>query len=219
MMHNKKTGDKSKKSFFSYLNTSIIVILTFFNEVKAAVFFLDNYLLSHSSWSTFIKCQTFFSLSFSVLDYYALHRSSTTTLSYEVNVIPTFNFPAIFLERIIRSDLPVNLQALACRSEKNFEGNQNFEGYFIESSLGTASIADVANPGIDLDGALSVEKLSPGVFKKSYASSSFDPLFQSSSELSSNWGVFGKVCKLDRPCIVDEVHLRRFDGLLVTDWL
>ncbi|KAL6338799.1 hypothetical protein AAG906_023949 [Vitis piasezkii] len=113
-------------------------------------------------------------------------RSSTTSLSYEVNVIPRFNFPAIFLERIIRSDLPVNLQALAC----------------------------VANPGIDLDGALSVEKLSPGVFKKSHASSSFDPLFQSSSELSSNWGVFGKVCKLDRPCMVDEVHLRRFDGLL-----
>ncbi|XP_034691918.1 uncharacterized protein LOC117919017 isoform X1 [Vitis riparia] len=139
-------------------------------------------------------------------------RSSTTSLSYEVNVIPRFNFPAIFLERIIRSDLPVNLQALACRSEKNFEGNQKIP--FIESSLGTASIADVANPGIDLDGALSVEKLSPGVFKKSHASSSFDPLFQSSSELSSNWGVFGKVCKLDRPCMVDEVHLRRFDGLL-----
>ncbi|RVX21281.1 hypothetical protein CK203_002156 [Vitis vinifera] len=142
----------------------------------------------------------------------SIAMSSTTSLSYEVNVIPRFNFPAIFLERIIRSDLPVNLQALACRSEKNFEGNQKIP--FIESSLGTASIADVANPGIDLDGALSVEKLSPGVFKKSHASSSFDPLFQSSSELSSNWGVFGKVCKLDRPCMVDEVHLRRFDGLL-----
>lgn len=39
----------------------------------------------------------------------------------------------------------------------------------------------------------------------------------SSTELTSNWGVFGKVCRLDRPCVVDEVHLRRLDGLLVTD--
>ena len=160
-----------------------------------------------------MKCQIFFH--FSVLDYYAFHRSSATTLSYEVNVIPRFNFPAIFLERIIRSDLPINLQALACRSKNKFERNQKIP--FMKSPLGTASIADIANPGIDLDCASSVEELSPGIFKKSYASSSFDPLFQSSSEPSSYWGVFGKVCKLDRPCMVDEVHLRRFDGLLVTD--
>lgn len=37
-----------------------------------------------------------------------------------------------------------------------------------------------------------------------------------SIEHNSKWGVFGKVCRLDRPCMVDEVHLRRFDGLLVT---
>ncbi|KAK7246420.1 hypothetical protein RIF29_41288 [Crotalaria pallida] len=40
------------------------------------------------------------------------------------------------------------------------------------------------------------------------------PLPTSSSEVNNNWGVFGKVCRLDRPCVVDEVHLRRFDGLL-----
>ena len=33
-------------------------------------------------------------------------RSSSAVLLYEVNVIPRFNFPAIFLERIIRSDFP-----------------------------------------------------------------------------------------------------------------
>lgn len=47
--------------------------------------------------------------------------------------------------------------------------------------------------------------------------SSFGPLTSSSSESNSKWGVYGKVCKLDRHCMVDEVHLRRFDGLLVTD--
>ncbi|KAG8642405.1 hypothetical protein MANES_12G083900v8 [Manihot esculenta] len=89
-------------------------------------------------------------------------RSGTTQLSYEVNVIPRFNFPAIFLERIIRSDLPVNLQALACQAERDFIGNQ------------------IAENG------------------------------KSRAILTS----LGKVCRLDRPCTVDEVHLRRFDGLL-----
>uniref|UniRef100_A0A0E0GW55 Coenzyme Q-binding protein COQ10 START domain-containing protein n=1 Tax=Oryza nivara TaxID=4536 RepID=A0A0E0GW55_ORYNI len=51
-------------------------------------------------------------------------RSSSAILLYEVNVIPRFNFPAIFLERIIRSDLPVNLGALACRAENIYLGNQ-----------------------------------------------------------------------------------------------
>ncbi|KAA8531111.1 hypothetical protein F0562_005820 [Nyssa sinensis] len=139
-------------------------------------------------------------------------RSSTTILSYEVNVIPRFNFPAIFLERIIRSDLPVNLQALACRAERKFGGYQNLP--ITEHSLGT-SMAFLPSPGVDIDRAVSDKDiLSLGEFKESYASSSFGPLSPSSSELNSNWGVFGKVCKLDRPCTVDEVHLRRFDGLL-----
>ncbi|RXH86795.1 hypothetical protein DVH24_022068 [Malus domestica] len=38
------------------------------------------------------------------------------------------NFPAIFMERMIRSDLPVNLRAMACRFEKNSLGDQkNFK--------------------------------------------------------------------------------------------
>jgi hypothetical protein len=36
-------------------------------------------------------------------------------------------------------------------------------------------------------------------------------------ELNGKWGVYGSVCRLDRPCVVDEIHLRRFDGLLVTN--
>lgn len=137
-----------------------------------------------------------------------------TTLSYEVNVIPTFNFPAIFLERIIRSDLPVNLQALACRAECNFERNQKKVNSY--SSLGASSMAFLASPGIETDGPLGEkDKLSRGEFSENYASSNFGPLPPSSScELNGNWGVFGKACKLDRPSMVDEVHLRRFDGLL-----
>lgn len=147
---------------------------------------------------------------------YFVFRPETTILSYEVNVIPRLNFPAIFLERIIRSDLPVNLQALACRAERTFGENQNAP--VTDTVLVTTSMA--TSPGIRIDNAISEkDKLSPGDLEDGYATSSFVRVSQSSSELSSNWGVFGKVCNLDRPCIVDEVHLRRFDGLLVTAWL
>ncbi|KAJ0041094.1 hypothetical protein Pint_27507 [Pistacia integerrima] len=136
--------------------------------------------------------------------------STTAILTYEVNVIPRFNFPAIFLERIIRSDLPVNLQALACRAERSFEGNQ--KTLLINNSLGQISLPVLASPGIDLDSSLH-EKAS-GKFKEHIANSNFGSVPPSQNDLNSNWGVFGKVCRLDRPCVVDEVHLRRFDGLL-----
>ncbi|KAL3721316.1 hypothetical protein ACJRO7_033760 [Eucalyptus globulus] len=124
---------------------------------------------------------------------------SSTTLSYEVNVIPRFNFPAIFLERIIRSDLPVNLQALAFRAERNFEGNQKLASTtrFRDRAINGA----VTSIGPDLD-----DKVQP----REITSANAGQLPAS----SSNWGVFGKVCKLNRPCVVDEVHLRRLDGLL-----
>ncbi|KAF3974848.1 hypothetical protein CMV_001860 [Castanea mollissima] len=139
--------------------------------------------------------------------------SSSTTLSYEVNVIPRFNFPAIFLERIIRSDLPVNLQALACRAEKNFKGIQRLA--LTGNSSAGKSTGGVSSFHKSFDGALcEMGKLSLGEFKERFAGSNFGPLSPSSSELNSNWGIFGKVCRLDRPCMVDEVHLRRFDGLL-----
>ncbi|KAK7247621.1 hypothetical protein RIF29_42508 [Crotalaria pallida] len=141
-------------------------------------------------------------------------RSSTTNLSYEVNVIPRFNFPAIFLERIISSDLPVNLRALAYRVERNIVGNQKLS--LLENHLHETSVATNGSSVKKIDGALcESNKLSAGENKEGLASSIISgPLPTSSSEVNNNWGVFGKVCRLDRPCVVDEVHLRRFDGLL-----
>ncbi|KAM7254063.1 hypothetical protein ACFE04_031745 [Oxalis oulophora] len=137
-------------------------------------------------------------------------RSSTTILSYEVNVIPRFNLPAIFLERIIRSDLPVNLQALASRAEKIFG-----ESLLTENFLGRASFPAITSPSTDLnDDAHKDDKLSINGVKESVTTSSFGSVHPCSSDLNSKWGVFGKVCNLDRPRMVDEVHLRRFDGLL-----
>ncbi|GLT97423.1 hypothetical protein SLE2022_149900 [Rubroshorea leprosula] len=139
-------------------------------------------------------------------------RSTTTVLSYEVNVIPRFNFPAIFLERIIRSDLPVNLQALACQAERNFNGNRKMLA--VEESLVRTSLPVLAAPGVDLKSDFHKDKTSSADLKENYTSSNFSPILRSPSELSNSWGVFGKACRLDKPCMVDEVHLRRFDGLL-----
>lgn len=141
-------------------------------------------------------------------------RASVTALSYEVNVIPKFNFPAIFLERIIRSDLPVNLQALALRAENRFEGSQN--SLIAESSCDTTYIPVLTSASSDTNGATHEKNnLSIGEeFKKSFMKATFGPLSPATSDLNSKWGILGKVCSLDRPCVVDEVHLRRFDGLL-----
>ncbi|KAF5745049.1 hypothetical protein HS088_TW07G00630 [Tripterygium wilfordii] len=130
-------------------------------------------------------------------------RSTTTRLTYEVNVIPRYNFPAIFLERIIKSDLPVNLRAMACQAERNFGGNHKI-------------LTDILTlPGGGSSGAFhEKDKLLSGDSKEIYSSSKFTPMPHSPSELKSNWGIFGKSCQLGRPCVVDEVHLRRFDGLL-----
>ncbi|KAL5145992.1 Transport protein particle subunit [Glycine soja] len=133
-------------------------------------------------------------------------RSSTAILSYEVNVIPRFNFPAIFLERIIRSDLPVNLRALAYRAERNFMGYQKLP--VSENHLHKTYVAINGSSVKKINGALSEKN------KKEIATSVSGSMLTSSSEVRSNWGVFGKVCRLDRPRMVDEVHLRRFDGLL-----
>ncbi|XP_057438353.1 uncharacterized protein LOC130730376 isoform X2 [Lotus japonicus] len=141
-----------------------------------------------------------------------LDRSSSTILSYEVNVIPRFNFLAIFLERIIRSDLPVNLRALAYRVERNIIGNQRLplqENNLHKTFMPNTSLVEKINGTL-----CGSDKLPPGENKEGLASPISGSLPTSSSEVNSNWGVFGKVCRLDRPCVVDEVHLRRFDGLL-----
>ncbi|CAL5214635.1 unnamed protein product [Lathyrus oleraceus] len=131
-------------------------------------------------------------------------RSSSTNLSYEVNVIPRFNFPAIFLERIIRSDLPVNLRALAYRVERTILGNQKLP--LPEDDL---------HKTLAINGS-SVKKINGSLCedKEGLDTSISSSLPTSSSELNSTWGIFGKACSLDKPCVVDEVHLRRFDGLL-----
>ncbi|KAF9608405.1 hypothetical protein IFM89_009771 [Coptis chinensis] len=141
-------------------------------------------------------------------------RSSTTTLSYEVNVIPRFNFPAIFLERIIRSDLPVNLKALARRAERNSGLNQ--KTLFLGRISAPTPEPAVVYPYLHSTGSLlEKDQLFSGEFKENQTSSSFSPSPPfSSSEFNRRWGVFGKVCGLDKPCMVDEVHFRRFDGLL-----
>ena len=145
-----------------------------------------------------------------------LCRFSKTTLSYELNVIPTFNFPAIFLERIISSDLPVNLQAMACRAESTFKNSQNS---LTDEAPPVTTLADsFTSTSSDVSGVASDKNDFPtGELKEKLLKATLSPLSPAKSELSSNWGVFGKVCKLDKPCMVDEVHLRRFDGLLVTD--
>lgn len=124
-------------------------------------------------------------------------------MSYEVNVIPRFNFPAIFLERIIRSDLPVNLRALARQAERNYKGYG--KPSIIVDLFGRASIPLTPSHGVEFESPVS----------ERFAASSVG-LLSHSNELNNNWGVYGKVCKLDKPCTVDEVHLRRFDGLLVS---
>ncbi|KAJ6397883.1 hypothetical protein OIU77_018819 [Salix suchowensis] len=71
------------------------------------------------------------------------------------------------------------------------------------------------SPGMVLDGAFrEKDKLSTEDLKQSYPSSTFGPMLPPSNDLNNNWGVLGKACRLDRRCMVDEVHLRRFDGLL-----
>lgn len=135
-------------------------------------------------------------------------RSSPTILSYEVNVIPRFNFPAILLERIIRSDLPVNLRALACRAEENSEGSQR-----VGTTEDSKSMVLTHTVGASCEKDELLQEASRG----SNSSSNLGPLPSLSNELNSNWGVFGKVCRLDKRCMVDEVHLRRFDGLLVCE--
>ncbi|MED6210690.1 hypothetical protein PIB30_066514 [Stylosanthes scabra] len=135
-------------------------------------------------------------------------RSSTSILSYEVSVIPRFNFPAVLLERIIRSDLPVNLRALAYRAERDFMQS-------LKLSLPETSMAINGSSIKKINGNLhQSDKFPPANNKEVFGSSisPSSPVF--SNELIGNWGIFGKVCRLDRPSMVDEVHLRRFDGLL-----
>ncbi|XP_055809668.1 uncharacterized protein LOC129879937 isoform X2 [Solanum dulcamara] len=140
-------------------------------------------------------------------------RSSTAILSYEVSVIPRFNFPAIFLERIIRSDLPVNLQALSCRAENSYQGDQSVSVTCADTKEEPGSY--LISTKRDIDHVISLENKSSGEhLKDKFVKATFGPSTPATSDVSNSWGIFGKTCRLDKPCVVDEVHLRRFDGLL-----
>jgi hypothetical protein len=137
-------------------------------------------------------------------------RSASAILLYEVNVIPRFNFPAIFLERIISSDLPVNLTALAFRSEKMYLENHKFGPTKFTGA--ESKPLNFRSPIVEND------DISSSKFKEAPSSTGFSGvLAPPPPELNGKWGVYGSVCRLDRPCVVDEIHLRRFDGLLVTN--
>lgn len=118
---------------------------------------------------------------FQGLDAWLTCRSGTTALHYEVNVTPRLLFPAAFVEQIIKSDLPINLRAIANRAEESSKV---------------------------LRGAGSVQ---------SNEGSSAPVAFKEKAKLGDrgySWGAIGSTCKLGKPCVVDEVHLRRFDDLL-----
>ncbi|XP_051177158.1 uncharacterized protein [Lolium perenne] len=134
-------------------------------------------------------------------------RSASAILLYEVNVIPRFNFPAIFLERIISSDLPVNLTALAFRSEKMYLENHKFGPTKFTGA--ESKPLNFRSPVVEND------DISSSKFKEAPSPTGFGGvLAPPPPELNGKWGVYGSVCRLDRPCVVDEIHLRRFDGLL-----
>ncbi|KAG2533975.1 hypothetical protein PVAP13_9NG198200 [Panicum virgatum] len=136
-------------------------------------------------------------------------RSSSAILLYEVNVIPRFNFPAIFLERIIRSDLPVNLRALASRAEKIYLENQRC------GSRKISAVDSKTSSTSQLKFHSTAIETTSSKFKEAPPTSGVSSVLPSpSSELISKWGVYGTASRIDRPCVVDEIHLRRFDGLL-----
>ncbi|KAG6495229.1 hypothetical protein ZIOFF_043023 [Zingiber officinale] len=137
-------------------------------------------------------------------------RSSMATLSYEVTVVPRFNFPTIFLERIIRSDLPVNLRAIAWRAERIFEEIQK---EIISTNGMNTTLSDLYSSSLGRFGSASKTQRLPNSLKKPVKPLG-SVLSSPSTEPSAKWGVYGNACRLDRQCMVDEIHLRRIDGLL-----
>lgn len=110
-------------------------------------------------------------------------RSGTTTLHYEVNVTPRLLFPAAFVEQIIKSDLPINLRAIANRAEDLTDTLRGTS--FFQSHEGLSALVALKE-------------------RTRLGNSGY------------SWGAIGSACKIGKPCVVDEVHLRRFDDLLVS---
>ncbi|KAL9268154.1 hypothetical protein AKJ16_DCAP16876 [Drosera capensis] len=88
------------------------------------------------------------------------------------------------------------------RAESNLEGVEKLPA---TRTSKTEAALDVGADGVEFlfkDDS----KLALGERKKS--------LVPQTAHLSSAWVVFGKTCNIDNPCMVDEIHLRRYDGLL-----
>lgn len=164
-------------------------------------------------------------------------RPGTTMLFYEVSVTPKLFFPAPFVERIIRADLPVNLSALAQRAESdpsdwqrslalpkpklkptpspirsflNKLSSPNFVQRFPVESIKTA----LQFPSL-------IERIGVDAVQRSLLNSKEDETSTWNSR-EPRWGASSRACTMERPCSVDEVHLRRLDDLLViffTLWL
>lgn len=82
-------------------------------------------------------------------------------------------------------------------------------------SVSSKTETSVNSGSTSVSSTLKEKDMSTGELNKNSSSSSHETLSQAPTELNSTWGIYGKVCRLDKPCLVDEIHLRRFDGLLV----
>ncbi|KAG6557986.1 hypothetical protein Mapa_000165 [Marchantia paleacea] len=156
-------------------------------------------------------------------------RPGTTMLFYEVSVTPKLFFPAPFVERIIRADLPVNLSALAQRAESdpsdwqrsvplpkpklkptpspirsflNKLSSPNFVQRFPVESIKTA----LQFPSL-------IERVGVDAVQRSLLNSKEDETSTWNTR-EPRWGASSRACTMERPCSVDEVHLRRLDDLL-----
>ncbi|KAL2631523.1 hypothetical protein R1flu_016209 [Riccia fluitans] len=153
-------------------------------------------------------------------------RAGTTMLFYEVSVIPKLFFPAPFVERIIKADLPINLSALAQRAEADPSNWQRVElpprrknkptPSPLRSFLNKLSSPNFAQqfPLESIKAALQfpslIERIGVDAIQRTLLSSREDEM----SNWSPRWGSSSKKSTLERPYAVDEVHLRRLDDLL-----
>lgn len=148
----------------------------------------------------------------------------STVLHYEVNVTPRLLFPAAFVERIIRTDLPTNLRAMAARAEGCTTLSQG--STYVPSSPTVPLLLPLSLLKKTEDGNLEVHFAGGSTLVAPQQLSSDESTSSSVcvelkektswSERDYMWGGVGKSCKLGKPCAVDEVHLRRFDDLLVS---
>ncbi|XP_024517251.1 uncharacterized protein LOC9663170 isoform X1 [Selaginella moellendorffii] len=122
-------------------------------------------------------------------------RPGTTDLHYEVNVIPRLLLPGVFVEGIIKSDLPVNLRAIAERAEKN---QRSVIKYPADGGM------SVAAPIHSI-----VSKVTQSTDTKVTSFVQTDDRKYAQRWDNESVTKIKRVCKSDKQCTVDEVHLRR----------